>query len=224
MSIALLIIAFLISLAAGPGFLFFFARGKQSNSATLLEQMDKEKADREALFDKARSIREELLDFEAVAEPARELTALKDATKLERGRVTITQAELETVESRLREIDEIERELDASNVETQEELKVLQRKEAALTNKNNNLKEKLAMSKTELDKVLGDIKENIELSQKVSEMMESLVKTETKIEEMLQQIQSGNEQYFILKRRYDALDIEYAQLYEKFSAAEGSPQ
>lgn len=224
MGTVLLITAFVISFAAGPGYLFFFAKGKQSNSATLLEQMNKEKAEREELLGKARSIREKLLDFEAVAGLARELTSLKDATKLERGRVTITQAELETVEARLREIDEIERELDASNVETQEELKVLQRKEAALTNKNNNLKEKLASSKTELEKVLGEIKENVELSQKTSEMMESLVKTEAKIEEMLQQIQSGNEQYFILKRRYDALDIEYAQLYEKFSAAEGSPQ
>ena len=224
MSTVLTIVAFVISLAAGPGLLFFFARGKQSNSASLLDQMQKEKAARDELVDKARAIRETLLDFEAIVELAQQLTSARDATKLERGRVTITQAELETVESRLREIDEIERELDASNVETQEELKVLQRKESALATKNNNLKEKLAMSKTELDKVLGDIKENAELTQKTNEMKEGLLRTETKIEELLQEIQSGNEQYFILKKRYDALDIEYAQLYEKFSAAEGSPQ
>jgi hypothetical protein len=33
------------------------------------------------------------------------------------------------------------------------------------------------------------------------------------------QIEAGNEQYFILKQVYDALDIEYAQLYEKFADA-----
>jgi hypothetical protein len=35
------------------------------------------------------------------------------------------------------------------------------------------------------------------------------------------EIQKGNDQYFILKKRYDALDIEYAQLYEKFAEQQG---
>jgi acyl carrier protein phosphodiesterase len=34
---------------------------------------------------------------------------------------------------------------------------------------------------------------------------------------MLNQIQDTNEQYFNLKRRYDALDVEYAQLYQQLT-------
>jgi hypothetical protein len=46
-----------------------------------------------------------------------------------------------------------------------------------------------------------------------------LLRTEQKTDELLMQIEAGNEQYFILKQVYDALDIEYAQLYEKFADA-----
>jgi len=39
---------------------------------------------------------------------------------------------------------------------------------------------------------------------------------------LLLQVEQGNEQYFQMKKRYDALDIEYAQLYEKFSESDDS--
>jgi len=51
-------------------------------------------------------------------------------------------------------------------------------------------------------------------------MTSQLTMAEEKIDTLILQIEIGNEQYFTLKRRYDALDIEYAQLYEKFSESE----
>jgi hypothetical protein len=53
-------------------------------------------------------------------------------------------------------------------------------------------------------------------------MKAEIEKAEEQIETLLTQITAGNEQYFILKKRYDALDIEYAQLYEKFAEQQGS--
>lgn len=217
----LVIIIGIIGLLLFPGILFMFANGKKSSSDQLMSRMESETKEREDLFSEATSVKSELVEFDILKETALQAIDARDAARLERGRVTITQAELETVEARLREIDEIERELEASNVETQEELKILQKKEAGLTTKNASLKEQLATALTELDKVLKELESNVELTEKISRMKDELVRTEIKIEELLEQIKSGNEQYFIVKKRYDALDIEYAQLYEKFAEVEG---
>jgi chromosome segregation ATPase len=217
----LVIILGIIGLLLFPGILFMFANGKKSSSDQLISRMESEIKEREALFSEAKSVKSELVEFDILKETALQAIDARDAARLERGRVTITQAELETVETRLREIDEIERELEASNIETQEELKILQKKESALTAKNASLKEQLATTLGELDKVLKELESNVEVTEKISRMKDELVRTEIKIEELLEQIKSGNEQYFILKKRYDALDIEYAQLYEKFAEVEG---
>lgn len=217
----LVIILGIIGLLLFPGILFMFANGKKSSSDQLISRMESEIKEREALLSEAKSVKSELVEFDILKETALQAIDARDAARLERGRVTITQAELETVETRLREIDEIERELEASNIETQEELKILQKKESALTAKNASLKEQLATTLGELDKVLKELESNVEVTEKISRMKDELVRTEIKIEELLEQIKSGNEQYFILKKRYDALDIEYAQLYEKFAEVEG---
>jgi hypothetical protein len=53
-------------------------------------------------------------------------------------------------------------------------------------------------------------------------MKSELLRSEEKIQTMLNEIQQNNEQYFNLKRRYDALDVEYAQLYQQLT--EQSPR
>jgi chromosome segregation ATPase len=143
-----------------------------------------------------------------------------DTLKADRGRVTITQAELETVETRLRELEEIERELEASGIETEEEVKILTKKEQELAAKNAALKEQIRASTDKMDALLGELQNNAEAQEQVLNLKTQLILSEQKTEEMVVQIELGNDQYFDLKRRYDALDIEYAQLYEKFSESE----
>ena len=65
-----------------------------------------------------------MVPFPDLAEKVLETRSYEESLKAERGRITITQAELETVETRLRELDEIERELEASALETKEELNI----------------------------------------------------------------------------------------------------
>jgi len=211
----------IIGLLVFPGVLYVFASGKKSSSELLLNKMESETKLRQDLISQAKTVKEELVEFDILKETALQAIDARDAARLERGRVTITQAELETVEARLREIDEIERELEASNVETQEELKILQKKESGLANKNASLKEQLATALSELDKVLKELESNVELTEKISKMKSELTRTEIQIDELLDQIKEGNESYFTVKKRYDALDIEYAQLYEKFAEVEG---
>jgi len=47
-------------------------------------------------------------------------------------------------------------------------------------------------------------------------MKADLLKAEEQVETLMNEIQKGNEQYSISKRRYDALDVEYAQLYQQY--------
>jgi chromosome segregation ATPase len=73
-------------------------------------------------------------------------------------------------------------------------------------------------------KIVEELIWEIELSSQVIEQVKTvktqLVSTEDKIEKLIIQIEEANRQYGNLKTRYDALDIEYAQLYERTSALE----
>ena len=54
------------------------------------------------------------------------------------------------------------------------------------------------------------------MQEPVKFMRADLLKSEQQVETLMNEIQKGNEQYFISKRRYDALDVEYAQLYQQY--------
>jgi len=145
---------------------------------------------------------------------------VEEQLKAEQGRIAITQTELETVETRLRELEEIERELEASSVEIQEELSALKDKEKGLRTKNDQLKGEIQESMKHIEELLGEIELSAQVIEQVKLMKTQLLSTEDKIEKLLVQIEENNSQYVELKKRYDALDIEYAQLYEKFSNIE----
>ena len=54
------------------------------------------------------------------------------------------------------------------------------------------------------------------MQEPVKFMRADLLKSEQQVETLMNEIQKGNKQYFISKRRYDALDVEYAQLYQQY--------
>ena len=195
------------------------ARVTQTNLTRLQQEFDLKK---EAYGQLAKA-QDQLLPFDVLHEKVIALKTMRDLLRVEKGRVTITQAELETVEGRLRELEEIERELNASALETKEELKILERKEKELVIKNDHLKSQLANSMGQFDKMLGDLPASEETKTQVEEMKVQLGESEKQIDTLMETIGSTNEQYFALKKRYDALDIEYAQLYEKFAETEAPP-
>lgn len=220
MHIAILILVSLVVLGAAVGVCIFMMKsltGGNGGSDELLQTELKARTEQlqkfEELFSKA-------IPIPALRAKAKEIQTAEESLKAERGRITITQAELETVETRLRELEEIQRELDASGLETKEELKILERKQEDLKQKNDTLKEQIAASSEQIESVMSEIEMNAQMREQIQTMKGELLETEQRIEQMLQQINQSNEQYFVLKKRYDALDIEYAQLYEKFTEAE----
>lgn len=205
--------------------LMYLAVSKQTKVARgNLKELQKEVEEKTSMYQKLEGLFAQMVEIGGMRERAKELISLQESIKAERGRITITQAELETVETRLRELEEIERELEASGVETKEELSILKKKEQDMKTKNENLKGQIAAAVGRINSAMSDLKLSAEMEEQVNAMKTQLVMTEEKVDTLLLQIEQSNDQYFILKKRYDALDIEYAQLFEKFSEAESAIQ
>lgn len=211
----------LVLTAAFAGLLYFAIAQTKSSIKGNLKNLEDELNQKKATKDQIEGMYQAMVDLGTMRQLIQEHRTFEESLKAERGRITITQAELETVETRLRELEEIERELEASGIETKEEMKILEKKEAELKQKNETLKSKIQNSLSQIDEVMGTIESNSVVQEQVAAMQTELLQTQEKIDVLLVQIEQGNEQYFILKKRYDALDIEYAQLYEKFAEVEG---
>ena len=206
--------------AAGVA-LFVFHKAKHRNDYKIesYETLKDEVQQKRELWNRVENARGSLASQEDFARYAKDFFAAREALKVERGRVTITQAELEALDVRLRELEEISRELEASSTETKEELKILQRKEGELRTKNEALRNQIADSISKMEALISEIEMTSQMQEQVAIMKSELIRSEEKIQTMLNEIQQSNEQYFNLKRRYDALDVEYAQLYQQLSEA-----
>jgi chromosome segregation ATPase len=218
---ALIVIIGVVQALGIGGYLFVVAKKSNSGVVTAAVNLEDEVAQKKQIKEKIEALQASMINISELKSKVSEFLVTRESLKAERGRVTITQAELETIEVRLRELDEIARELEASMTETKEELKILQRKEKDLSNKNDALKAQISGSLAKIDEILSQIELTAQMQEQIARAKTELGRTEQQIENLLTQIQAGNEQYFILKKRFDALDIEYAQLYEKFAESGG---
>ena len=216
----LIIIIGLVEAVGLAAAMYVIVSKKKSTMGGAADKLEDELKLRQGYETQINSLFAGLVKIDQLVQQADIIRNLQESLKAERGRITITQAELETVETRLRELDEIERELEASSLETKEELKILKRKEGDLGQKNSTLKQQLEITRENMSKILTDIQLSAEMQDQIRAMQSEIMSCEQKIDDLLLRIEQGNEQYFILKSRYDALDIEYAQLYEKFAEAE----
>ena len=210
--------------AGGASFFLWCKLGKGNFQPTNANQL------KEALQERT-DINQKITDTIAKMIPASDLRAKgdeykihKESLKAERGRLAITEAELETVEGRLRELEVIERELEASSIETQEEVSILNRKKEELEKKKEGLKEQLDESSQKMAEVMNQIEMSAQMRAKIEDLQTELLNTQAQIDILLAKIQESNQMYIVAKRRFDALDIEYAQLYEKFSAQNGGQE
>ena len=167
---------------------------------------------------KADSLMSQLVPFEELKGKVKELLKANKTLKLEKGRVSLTQAEQDTVDRRLRELEEIERELDASNIEVKKELDILDGKQREIKIKNESLNLKIQENLQEIERMVSEVKMEDNLKDEILEIKNRLVETQIETQKLTEAHNLEKNQYVILKRRFDALDIEYAQLYEKFTS------
>ena len=66
--------------------------------------------------------------------------------------------------------------------------------------------------------MVSEVKMEDNLKDEILEIKNRLVETQIETQKLTEAHNLEKNQYVILKRRFDALDIEYAQLYEKFTS------
>lgn len=140
---------------------------------------------------------------------------VEEELRAERGRLTITEAELEAVDTRLRELEELKRELEMSSLDATRELELLRSQERDMANQNEALKGQLQQALDQLDILLDMVASSAEAVDRLNRAKTQLIDAEKKSSWYTEQTTMINHKYIALKKAYDALDIEYAQLYEK---------
>lgn len=202
------------------GFVFLRARaasaGRERMYLTMLDEVEQKRE----LWGEVRQLSQRLANPKELATIAKDFTVARESLKAERGRVTIAEAELDMIEVRLRELEEIQRELEASRTETKEELRILERKEGELRLRNDQLRTQISEANGKIEMIMREIELSAQMQEEVVKLQAELLRSEEQVENLLNEIQRGNEQYFIFKRRYDALDVEYAQLYQQFNESQ----
>jgi len=199
------------------GFVFLRARAASAGRERLYKAVLDEVEQKRELWEEVRQLSQKMADPKELASSVKNFTVARESLKAERGRVTIAEAELDMIEVRLRELEETHRELDASRTETKEELRILERKEGELRLKNDQLRTQISEANVKIETIMREIELSAQMHEEVVNLQADLLRSEEQVETLLNEIQRGNEQYFILKRRYDALDVEYAQLYQQFN-------
>jgi chromosome segregation ATPase len=217
MSYFLLTLFALVVTAAVIGGIWVYASKQRQLLTKNTERRRQELEAKKTFCNQIRESLSEMIPAQSLQERFVELQVLDEALRAERGRITITEAEMETVEVRLRELEEIERELEASSIETKEEMRILQKKSAELRKSLEDLKATIEQCASALDSTLAEDGQAGAFEERLIEIRSALQATLEQGEKVLVELEKGNQQYFAMKSRYDALDIEYAQLYEKFS-------
>ena len=144
-----------------------------------------------------------------------ELTTAEEKLRSERGRLTITEAELEAVERRLRDLEELKRELEVSSLEASRELELLRTQQRDIQAENERLKDQLHASIEKLEVLILELNGSPAVVEHLTATKGELSQIEKQCENYAGQTHLINTKYMDLKKAYDALDIEYAQLYER---------
>lgn len=156
-----------------------------------------------------------LISLEDVENYKESLVQLENLLNVEKGKCSITEAEIDALDVRLREIEELRRELEVSNMDAIKEVEMLRAQERDMSNQNQAIKDQLQSSLEQVDILLDVLHNNAEAVAQLNKSKNEIIEIDKKIIYYEEAIAKINQQYVGLKRAYDALDIEYAQLYEK---------
>lgn len=216
----MLIVIALIELVVIISGLWFIFNKKVSAASESLDVIKDEIAERRRLKSEIEERAQKMVGLEVLAFAISQFRKVETEFDTEKTRVFLSKTEVDHAETRLRELTELEREIQTSQADLEEELSALKDKESQLKDKNTKLKSEISDSMKHVEELIWEIELSSQVVEQVKNVKTHLLATEDKIEKLLIQIEESNRQYGNLKLRYDALDIEYAQLYEKVSSLE----
>lgn len=197
------------------GIIFQSAKKIGGSQKADIEKLQKAVSEREILLDKVRNLSGELVSADEIGEKGRVLNAMRLASESESARFAILQAEIEAVEIRLRELEEIERELEAGTTDAVAELKGIENQLGDIGTKGDLVSGSLEKIQSLMAGLQGELSQAPEIKADAENVMKIVGETNTITENLLTFLKDAANGYHKLKLRYDALDIEYAQLFEK---------
>ncbi len=146
------------------------------------------------------------------------LQLLKDNLSTEEGQLSIAKAELEAFSRRTTELDAMADELKNSSTDSGAELEMLQSQERSIAERNEVLRSELEKVYVEIDSLVQALTASEQTVDLLTRARTDLGEAQTRLTTAQDGIAALNKSYVGLKKSYDALDIEYAQLYEKQNA------
>jgi chromosome segregation ATPase len=197
---------------------YLVLESQENNLKIAKEELEKkEKILRDLLETSLGLIRkEDILSLDAM------LDDLQASITAEKGRFTITETEVDSIEIRLRELGELRRELEVSNMDALREVEMLRTQERDIANQNEALSEQLAAASDQVDILIDMFPADDQFRAQITTCKDEIGQIQDKLTFYQKEVANINQQYVVLKKAYDALDIEYAQLYEKRQQSKGS--
>lgn len=211
------VINFAIYLVVGA-LLILLVRKRLTGGAGIAEAkeiIEREIATKSEILEDLAKISLGLTERQEIEKVVEDIASVEEKIRSERGKATITEAEIEAIDLRLRELEELKRELEVSSLDSARELEMLKSQQRDLAARNDVLRQQLSSSSEQIDYLLGVLTHSAEGTERMMKLKAELADMEQKIESYMEQIAFLNQKYMSLKQAYDALDIEYAQLYEK---------
>lgn len=217
-------LVFLTSLLSSGaiGYLTFFLMKGGNQSGESEKEIEEAFRSLQDLLARLEAAKPRVVAINQVLPLVKELETLDDELKNKNVKVSIALSELEAVEFRQQELEEIRREVAVSAAEIKDELRALQEREAELRSRREELESMLQASVEKMSTIASELSMSAEMQMQIERMQGELVSTQDQCDKLLVQIQQGNEQCIAMKQRYNALDIEYALLYERFARLESA--
>jgi predicted nuclease with TOPRIM domain len=104
-------------------------------------------------------------------------------------------------------------------MEAAQELEALRLQEREIGRKTEKLKNQVEKVQGKLDMLIEELENSHSAVERLTATKKDLIATQEQIEYYESETATLNQSLIQLKRSYDALDIEYAQLYERQNAA-----
>ncbi len=199
----------------------FFRKAEGSASASDADKL-KIEASVNDIKERYQTICDQLVPSHSAIALGSELRTLEENVKGENIKVSVSLSEIQALEMRLQELEEIRREIEVSASEVKDELQSLKEREADLLLRRQELEVMLQASAEKMSTISSELAISDEMQVQIERMQGELVSTQDQCDRLLEQIKQGNEQCILMKQRYNALDIEYALLYERFARIEAS--
>ncbi len=141
----------------------------------------------------------------------KQVTELKEQLAAKKLKIQTVENEINKTETNLKDVAEVNQELEMSQIDSQKEIDLLKAQETDISNQN-------AWYKQELQNVVKNVSESLAKIEGSKSLIDNLSTQTAKADQKARYFQSEiellNKKYLEIKNQYDALDIEYAQLYE----------